>query len=122
MTAALRLAISLVLSLLMWLPTVPGALTANEDPARLGARYLLALLVARIGVGIVFRIVNSYATPEPDGEEAKEEEPVAAAPPETDHSSPGRRRDDFDPLAGATDQELLDDALDEVEETAILAH
>lgn len=125
MTAALRLAISLVLSLLMWLPTVPGALTANEDPARLGMRYLLALLVARVGVGIVFRIVSSYATPEPDAEEEVKEELPAAAPPEGDQyspDSPGRRRDDVNPVAEATDQERLDNALDEVEETAVLAH
>ena len=121
MTAPLRLAASLVVSLLMWLPTVPAALTNSEDPARLGGRYLVALLIARVGVGIVFRIINAYKPAE-----AEDEEPEAhdEAPPVTDErAAVGRRRDDLSPApAEATDQELLDEALHDVEESAALAH
>jgi flagellar biosynthesis/type III secretory pathway M-ring protein FliF/YscJ len=119
-TPALRLAASLVVSLLMWLPTVPAALTAHEDPSRLAGRYLLALLVARIGVGIVFRIVKAYAPPEVDAEDEQD-----APPPVVDDERPGepvpfgrRRNDDASP----TEEALLDEALDDVEDTAALAH
>ena len=117
MTAPLKLATSLVLSLLMWLPTIPGALTAHEDPARIAGRYLLALLIARIGVGVVFRVIAAYAVPEAveEPEEEVEEAPVA------DDSSPYvRRRDDLIEPEAASDQELFDEALDEVEDTAAM--
>lgn len=119
MTAPLRLAASLVVSLLMWLPTVPAALTNSEDPARLGARYLLALLVARIGVGIVFRIVNAYTPPDTEDEEL---EPEAEAQPPAYDDGPafGRRREDAFAAPEATDQELLDEALNDVEDTTAL--
>ena len=117
MIAPLRLAISLVLSLLMWLPTVPGALAANEDPARLGGRYLLALLVARVGVGLVFGIVKAYATPPAVAAEPEE----AAEQPATEPAPPARRREDPVPTPEADQQQaLLDEALDEVEDTAAL--
>ncbi len=115
MTAALRLAFSLVASLLMWLPTVPAALEANEDPARLAGRYLLALLIARIGVGLVFRVVGSYVEPE---EANGEDETPEAAIEEEEQPAPRRRRDDL--ATGAGEQELFHEALDEVDQTAAL--
>lgn len=119
MTAALRLAASLVLSLLMWLPTVPAALTNFEDPARLAGRYLLALLIARIGVGIVFRIIKAYTPPEV---EAEDEEPAEEdqQPAAYDTTPFGRRREDAYATPEPTDQELLDEALDDVEDTTAL--
>jgi hypothetical protein len=110
-TPALRLAFSLVLSLLVWLPTVPGALATSEDPARIAVRYLVALVISRLGVGLVFRIVNGYTVPAPE---------AALDPPETDVDDfdpvPfGRRRDDTEA------EELLDEALEDVAETTALA-
>lgn len=103
MTPALRLAFSLVVSLLVWLPTIPSALTHSEDPARIALRYLVALLVSRIGVGIVFRIINAYhVEPEPEPEHELEE-PVQ-------FDAYGRRRDDY---AEPTAEDLLDEALED---------
>lgn len=114
MTPALRLAFSLVLSLLLWLPTVPGALTANEDPARIAIRYLLALIVSRIGVGLVFRIVNGYAA---QVEAVEEESPDAVEEPSEAEMLFGRRREDAgDPVA----DELLDEVLEDAHATTSL--
>ena len=114
MTPALRLAVSLVLSLLLWLPTIPGALAASVDPAWIAGRYLLSLLVARIGVGIVFRIIASFAA-EAVEEEAEEDVPAA----DDTELLFGRRQSDFDepPL---TEEEALDDALDDAASQAAL--
>ena len=116
MTPALRLAASLVVSLLMWLPTVPAALRAHEDPSRLGGRYLLALLVARIGVGIVFRVVKAYTPPEVDAEDEQDAPAVDSDPGES--VLLGRRRVD----SPVSEEALLDEALDDVEDTTALAH
>lgn len=117
MTPALRLALSLVLSLLVWLPTIPGALAAHEDPARIAGRYLLALVLSRIGVGLVFRVIHGYAADIVD-----EEEDAEARGPDlvaNEESMFGRRSED------ATVHEdgaasLLDEALADVSETTSL--
>lgn len=120
MTPALRLAISLVASLLLWLPTVPGAIASHEDPARIALHYLLALVVSRFGVGMVFRIVNSYAPPESDDEADETLASGEADDPATEiPAPPGRRRDDL-VTQPTSDEELLDDALDEVSETTAM--
>lgn len=117
MTPALRLAISLVLSLLVWLPTIPGALVAHEDPARIAGRYLLGLVLSRIGVGLVFRVINGYAADIPDEDEDAEEADLDEMI--DDEVLFGRRSDD------ATAHEdgaasMLDDALADVSETTTL--
>ena len=121
MTPAFRLSISLVASLLLWVPTVPGAIASQEDPAHIALRYLLALVVSRVGVGLFFRVINAYAAAHEAAlaAEAAENEPVAE-----DDADPafGRRREDV----GADeqvpdDQALLDEALEEVEQTTALA-
>jgi len=113
-TAALRLAFSLVLSLLLWLPTVPSALANAEDPSRIAIRYLLSLVVARAGVGLVFRLINAYTA-----DEVVEDEPEAE--PEDLATPFGRRRNDAaDALTTLTEEELLDDALDDVAEATAL--
>ncbi len=63
MTPALRLACSLLLSLLLWLPTIPTALATSEDPARiaLAAYHLTAAL--REVVDIQRVIGASYQAP-----------------------------------------------------------
>lgn len=118
MTPALRLAVSLVLSLLMWLPTIPGAMAASEDPAWIAGRYLLSLLIARIGVGLVFRIITGYAAAiaaEQAAAEAEENEP---AQDDTEMLF-GRRRSDLDEQ---TEEEALDDALDDAASQAAMVH
>ena len=117
MTPALRLAISLVLSLLLWLPTIPGALVAHEDPARIAARYLLALILSRIGVGLVFRVINAYASQIPDDED--ETEPEANDEPTEAELLFGRRQDDATVHEGGAPS-MLDDALADVSETTSL--
>ena len=121
MTPALRLAMSLVVSLLLWLPSLPSAVAAEMPPEMIGLRYLLALIVSRIGVGLVFRIFNGYAA---DAEaEADTEEPHSTASPDSAEPVFGRRADDWvdvDAEAHATDEELLDEALDEAMEAAAL--
>ena len=113
MTPALRLAISLVLSLLLWLPTVTSALTTNVDPAWIAGRYLLALLVARIGVGMVFRVITGYAAAIDTA--TAEPPPVPDAVPAAEPLF-GRRRDDDTDATEA----LLDEALEEVRDQSSL--
>jgi hypothetical protein len=124
-TPALRLALSLFASLMLWVPTVPGALQANEDPATIAFRYLIALLVSRIGFGVLFRIINSYAAglraaDEAAAEKALDEAIEAAA---QIVSPVGRRRDDRvedQAEETASEEQMLDDALDEAADQAAL--
>jgi hypothetical protein len=123
-TPALRLALSLLASLVLWVPTLPAALEANVDPATIALRYLLALLVSRIGFGILFRIINGFAAgiraaDEAAAEKALDEAIEAAA---NSVSPVGRRREDLVEQSGvpATEQELLDDALEEAADQAAL--
>ena len=116
MTPALRLAISLLLSLLLWLPTIPGALAGSQDPSWLAGRYLLSLLVARIGVGMVFRVIAGFATAVAAGETEAEAD---ALEPEESEPLFGRRQADLaEPLL--TEEEALDDALDDAASQAAL--
>ena len=110
MTPALRLAISLVLSLLLWLPTIPGALEASEDPARIAIRYLLALIVSRVGVGLLFRIINGYAAQLESDEPEAEAAPQAEEPSETEMLFGRRRNDTGDSLADELTDEVREDA------------
>ena len=58
MTAALRLAFSLVLSLLLWLPTVPSALANAEEPAgswELGRVALVLGIWCVVGLALCVR-------------------------------------------------------------------
>lgn len=116
MTPALRLAISLVLSLLLWLPTVAGALAASEDPAWIAGRYLLSLLVARLGVGLVFRIVNGYAVDLPEPEPLQPEDAVN---PDSTNVAFGRRSADAEQQP-ASEEQALDHALDDAAAQAAL--
>ena len=118
MTPALRLSFSLVLSLLIWLPTVPGALATSEDPARIALRYLIGLIISRVGVGIVFRIINAYTVEET---ETTPEPETATEPGDLDpYADFGRRREDFGDI-GRSAEDLLDEALDDVADQQALA-
>ena len=117
MTPALKLAFSLVLSLLLWLPTVPSALANSEDPYRIALRYLIALLVSRVGVGLFFRIVGGFIVEEPEPEPEEQADPHAQAGDELGYGR--RREDDFDmPLP--REEDLLDEALEEAADSAAL--
>lgn len=120
MSSALRLAISLVLSLVLWLFTLPAALTAGAGPEEIALRYLTALLVARLGVGIVFRIVHGYAAEVLAAAETDDGE--APADEVADDEAPyGRRRTDYHPPeADLTDEQLLDEALEDAHDAATL--
>ena len=123
MTPALRLAMSLVVSLLLWLPSLPGAVAAEMPPEMIALRYLLALVVSRIGVGLVFRIFNAYAAGGEAEAESDAEDPHSTASPASDEPVFGRRADDWvdvDAEVHATDEELLESALDEATEAAAL--
>ena len=125
MTPALRFSFSLVLSLLLWLPTVPSALSSNVDPAMIAVRYLVALIVARLGVGLVFRLVGGYAgdvlAEEPDAEDESEQTHVfAGSAAVEDPAATGRRREDqIEPED--SEEALLDAALDDAADSAVLA-
>ena len=125
MTPALRLSVSLVLSLLLWLPTVPSALAASEDPAMIALRYLVALLISRVGVGLVFRVVSGYAG-DVLAEEIPAEEPtpsaapVASVAPAEVVDQPARRREDQIAENDGEAEAMLDEALEEVRDTAAL--
>ena len=128
MSPALRLSFSLVASLLLWVPTVPGAIAAHEDPARIALSYLLALVVSLVGVGLVFRIISAYAAvheaaalAEAEAEAAAAAKAAADLADATAHDEPafGRRREDHEPQVN--EETLLDEALDEVEQTTALA-
>lgn len=120
MTSALRLAISLVLSLVLWLLTLPAALAMDAGPEEIAVRYLVALLIARLGVGLVFRIVNGYAAANHVVEEVPEREDTDG-PGDLDDAPYGRRRTDYTPPeAELSDEQLLDGALEEAHEAATL--
>ena len=118
MTPALRLALSLVVSLLLWVPTLPTALAVHDAPETIALRYLLSLIVARFGVGLAFRVVRGYATQVLAAHDiaaaaaAAETEAKAAADAEEEFS---RRRDDL-----PNEEQMLDDALEEAHEAAVL--
>lgn len=115
MTPALRLALSLVVSLLLWLPTIPAALAMHDSPETIALRYLLALIVARIGVGVVFRVVRGYAKQVL----AAEAESVAESQEDDDDATFGRRQED-QAAETVTEEQQLDDALEEAHEAAVL--
>lgn len=128
MTVALRLALTLVASLLLWLPTVPSALANHESPEIVGLRYLLALVVARFGVGVLFRIVRAYAAPvleELEADEADEddedESPPHDGPVDESEVGFGRRRDDARPPDADDDHERPAEVAEETKDEPALA-
>jgi hypothetical protein len=116
-TPALRLALSLVVSLLLWLPTIPTSLAMHDPPETIALRYLLALIVSRVGVGVVFRVVRMYAA----GVVHDDEDPAADTEQEPSVEVPlGRRRED-QAESEITEEQQLDDALVQAHEAAVLS-
>ena len=58
---ALMFGISLGLSLLLWWPTLSGALNGSVDITVAGLRYLAALGLSWVGVYGISTLVNSYS-------------------------------------------------------------
>lgn len=90
---SLTFALSLVVSLVLWLSTFVGIMRGNVDIVDGGLRYLVALAISWAGVYGISALFTSYsrqhAAPEPPTPPALE--------------SPGRRRDD-DPPASDLDE------------------
>jgi hypothetical protein len=74
------MSLALGASLVLWWSTASAALAGQVDVATAGGRYLLALLVAWAGTGLVVRIIDAYAAIDPDG--AGEAPEVAASGPD----------------------------------------
>jgi hypothetical protein len=74
---------SLLLSLVLWLPSVLASLRGDLDMTAAGLRYLAALTLSRFAVGVVARLLSAYRAAGP---------PRAESPskPET----PRRRKQD----------------------------
>jgi hypothetical protein len=83
--------VALVVSAVLWFPTLRETMAGNLDITDAGIRYFLALALSWAGVYGVSAIVAMYAS-----------QPRRQAPPPPDH--PSRRRDDppADPVTAAS--------------------
>ena len=132
MTPALRLALSLVVSLLLWLPTIPSALAAHDAPTTIALRYLVALVISRVGVGLVFRVVHGYAAgvlaaeqAQLDAERAEQQaaEQAQAEQDAAEQAEFGRRRDDVVDGPSQAQTDVMDKVMADVEhDAAALVH
>ena len=87
---------SLLVSLVLWLPSMLGALRGELDMPTAGLRYLVALTLSRIAVGGLARLLSAYrsaAAAVPATVPATE----SASPPET----PRRRKEDVEEVDAA---------------------
>ena len=92
---AFTFAVALVVSLVLWFPTLRGALAGTIDITDAGIRYFLALAIAWAGVYGICAIVAMYAS-----------QPRQPNPPPGATNTPARRRDDApDPHAEPASQE-----------------
>jgi hypothetical protein len=66
MNPSARLSISLLLALVLWLPTLSASLRGDVDLSVAAVRYLLAFLLARVAVGGVAKLLEGYAQPTDD--------------------------------------------------------
>ncbi len=82
---AFTFGVSLVVSLLLWLPTMRGALAGEIDITDAGIRYFLALAISWAGVFGIASLVAMYASQTPPPKPGKD----------SDH--PMRRHDDDQP-------------------------
>ena len=96
---AFTFGVSLAISLVLWFPTLQGAMSGSIEITDAGIRYFLALAIAWAGVYSISAIVAMYAS--------KPNSPVPPPDPAQRAPAPARRHDD-----GATGQ-----AADEVSET-----
>jgi hypothetical protein len=61
MNAAAQLCAALVTALVLWLPSLTACLRGDIGLPNAALRYLAAYVVARIGIGILARLYESYA-------------------------------------------------------------
>jgi hypothetical protein len=85
---ALLFGISLALSLLLWWPTLTGALNGNIDITVAGLRYLAALGLSWVGVFSLSTLVAGY------GHQAQAPSTPPALPPGPATTHPLRRVED----------------------------
>jgi hypothetical protein len=85
---AFTFGVSLALSLLLWFPTLRGAMSGTIDITDAGIRYFIALAISWSGVYGVSALVAMYAS--------KPRQPAPTPPPEPAASddTPARRYDD----------------------------
>ena len=72
---------SLLVSLVLWLPSMLAALRGELDTPAAGMRYLAALLLSRFAVGGLARLLSAYRS-------------AAALPPPAKPEVPRRRKED----------------------------
>ena len=85
---AFTFGVSLAISLVLWLPTLRGAMSGDIEITDAGIRYFLALAIAWAGVYGVSALVAMYASkPNP-------RTPPASPDPPGRASLPARRHDD----------------------------
>ena len=72
---------SLLVSLVLWLPSMLAALRGELDTPAAGLRYLAALLLSRFAVGGLARLLSAYRS-------------AAALPPPAEPELPRRRKED----------------------------
>jgi len=77
--------IALVLSLVLWWPTLRGLLAGNVDITIAGLRYLAALGLAWLGVYFIATLVAGYG---------REPRPAPPGRPAGSQPAPGRRAED----------------------------
>ena len=81
---AFTFAIALILSLVLWYPTLRGTLDGDIDITDAGIRYFLALAIAWAGTYGICALVAMYAS----------QPSKPSSPPPGTAAAPGRRRDD----------------------------
>jgi hypothetical protein len=70
-SAPARLSSALVLSLVLWLPSLSACLRGAIELEVAILRYGLAFVLARVGIGILSALMHSYRPEEDDEEEAE---------------------------------------------------
>jgi hypothetical protein len=80
---AFTFAVALVVSLVLWYPTLHATLAGTIDVTDAGIRYFLALAISWGGVYGICALVAMYAG-----------QPRTPSPPPGSAANPGRRRDD----------------------------
>jgi hypothetical protein len=92
---AFTFGVSLAVSLVLWFPTLRGAMSGNIEITDAGIRYFLALAIAWAGVYGISAIVAMYAS-KPRTPNPPPEPPARAA-------TPARRQDDVPPAEPASE-------------------
>ena len=79
MNPAARLSISLLVGLVLWLPTLRASMSGDIDLPEAAIRYLVAFTFARIAIGFLARLVTTYAVIDDPGDDTTSDEGVPTA-------------------------------------------